>query len=172
MSQVLEDLVELEINQEIEEIKHMKRKFFKNIVRKAIKNLAFFELIKRKEGRVSENAKGKHIKYEQYNIAYYLSAHEEDITIEDKKWIFKCRVEDINIKGNQRWKYENIYCNSCKENIEETQEHILYCQFLLGQNENVTYIPNYNELFNGNLQEQLYVARLLKENMSKRVSDN
>ena len=86
--------------------------------------------------------------------------------------MFKCRVEDINIRGNQRWKYENIYCISCKENIEETQEHILYCQFLLGQNENVTYIPNYNELYNGNLQEQFYVARLLKENMSKRNSDS
>ena len=105
-------------------------------------------------------------------MAEYLVSTEEDLSIEEQKWIFKCRVEDIQIKGNQRWKYENISCPSCMKNIDETQSHILNCEFLQGKNENLSYIPNYSELYNGELREQVYVSRLLKENYDRRVSDD
>ena len=75
------------------------------------------------------------------------------MSIEDKKWLFKCRVEDLDIRGNQRWKYSDINYQSCKTNVEETQEHILICPSLLGKNEKLTYIPNYYDLYNGNIEE-------------------
>ena len=78
--------------------------------------------------------------------------------------MFRCRVEDIDIKGNHRWKYPNAFCFSCKKNMVETQNHLLVCEYLLGKNEKFTYIPDYDELYNGNLEEQIYLIRILKEN--------
>ena len=102
----------------------------------------------------------------------YSSPNEEDLSIEEQKWIFKCRVEDIQIKGNHRWKFQDISCFSCKQNTEKTQEHLLHCSYLSGMNENVMYIPEYSELFKGSLEEQIYVASLLQENYNNRLSED
>ena len=102
----------------------------------------------------------------------YLSPNEEDLSIDEQKWIFNCRVEDIQIKGNHQWKFQDISCSSCKLNIEETQEHLLHCNYLSGMNENVMYIPEYSELFKGSLEEQIYVASLLQENYNNRLSED
>ena len=102
VSQVLEELEDLSINLEIEEIKVMKRVFFKKIVKEAVKQKAFSYLLKKKEGRKSENAKGRNIKYEEFAMAEYLCPGDEVLSIEDKRWLFKCRVEDVDVKGNHR----------------------------------------------------------------------
>ena len=132
------------------------REKFKDLIKEAIREKAFCDLKKRKEDRNSENSKGKLINYDEFKMADYLTNTEEDVTIEEQKWIFKCRVEDMKIKGNQRWKYEDISCPSCMTNVEETQSHILVCDFLLGKNENISYIPEYGELYNGDIKELEY----------------
>ena len=104
-------------------------------------------------------------------MADYLCPSDEEISIEEKIWLFKCRVEDINVKGNHRWKHNDLSCFSCKKGIIETQTHILYCDTLLGKNENVTFIPEYEELYSEDLREQVYVSRLLKENLDWRVPE-
>ena len=63
------------------------------------------DLLKRKEGRSSEHDKVKHITYDEHIMPEYLSSNEDNMSIEDKKWLFKCRDEDLDIRGNQRWKY-------------------------------------------------------------------
>ena len=103
-------------------------------------------------------------------MAEYLIPNSEKISIEERKWIFRCRVDDIDIKGNRRWQYEDISCSSCNMNIEETQFHLLNCKYLLGKNENISYIPDYSELFHGDIQEQVYISRILKENFNRRIS--
>ena len=57
-------------------------------------------------------------------------------------------------------------------NVEETQSHILVCDFLLGKNENISYIPEYGELYNGDIKEQIYVSRILKEKFERKVSED
>ena len=86
--------------------------------------------------------------------------------------MFQCRVADINVQGNHRWKHTNISCFSCKKNIVETQSHLLYCEYLLGKNEQLSYIPDYEELYTGDLEEQIYLARILKENFEKRLVED
>ena len=44
------------------------------------------------------------------------------------------------------------------------QRHLLNCQYLLGKSEIISYIPDYNDLFNEDIQEQLYISRVLKDN--------
>ena len=125
-----------------------------------------------KKIRKSDHAKGKLLNYTEFELAEYISPKDENISIEKQKLLFCCRVEDINIKGNNRWKYEDLSCLSCKKNVEETQFHILNCSALLGKNENITYIPDYNELFTGDLTEQMYVSKILWGNFNHRVLEN
>ena len=167
-SQILEDLVVLEINLELEDIEEMKKDKFKNIVKEAVRKKAFSYLIKMKNDRKSDNAKGKILEYENFCMPDYLCPTEEDITIEERKHLFKCRVDDLNVKGNQRWKHQDISCLSCKKQEDETQCHLLFCKDLIGKNSLVTYIPDYKELYYGDINEQIYVSRLLKENLRLR----
>ena len=104
-------------------------------------------------------------------MAEYLCPIEEDCTLDEQKWLFQCRVKDIDIKGNHQWKHNNVYCSSCKKDIIENQRHILYCDSLLGKNQNLSYIPEYEDLYTGDITEQIYISRLLKENFNNRVPD-
>ena len=170
VSQVLDDLVELKLELEIEQIQCMIKLKFKSLVKKkAVKKRSFSYLLTRKDGRNSENWNA--LKYKDLYIAKYLDDNEEEISIQERYWLFNCRVNDIDIKEKHRWKYENTSCSSCHKQCEETQQHLLFCSVLLGINENVTYIPEYSELYLGYLSEQIYVSRLLKENHTKRILD-
>ena len=108
---------------------------------------------------LTENAKGKDLTYTNLKMAEYLGPG-SDIYIDEKKWLFKCRMEDINVKANQRWQFDNIACSSCDISSDETQYHILECK----QSEIVAYIPNYKELFEDDLEAQVCVLRLIKDN--------
>ena len=98
----------------------------------------------------------------------YLKETDIDISLDEKKWIFKCRTDDIDIKGNFSWKYENHSCVSCKLDIRENNEHLLNCKKLLGNNGIISYIPSYEELFENELDDQVYVSRILRENFRLR----
>ena len=82
--------------------------------------------------------------------------------------LFKSRTDDIDIRGNFKWKHEIFTCISCKENIPENTEHLLCCPILIGKNEIISYIPEYKELFSDIIEEQVYVSRILKENFLRR----
>ena len=90
-------------------------------------------LQERKESRNLDNAKGMKLSYTEFAMAEYLCPSEENFTINEQKWLFQCRVEDIDIKGNHKWKHNNIFCSSCKKGIIENQSHILFCEYLLGK---------------------------------------
>ena len=168
-SQVLKDLEDFKINLELEEIQNLSLEKYKLIVKLGAINFAFEKLINKKKSTKSENVKGKNIIYIQLRMADYLNSENVDVTIEEKKWIFQCRVEDIEIKGNKRWKYDDISCKSCNSQQDETKMHILFCKNLMGSNELLTYIPDYQELFEGDLEGQNYVARLLRDNFIRRI---
>ena len=171
VTQVLEDIENLSIELEIEEIKIMKKSTFKKIVKKAVHEKAFSYLQERKNSRNSDNAKGKKLIYSEFVMAEYLCPGEEGCSIDEQKWLFQCRVEDIDIKSNHQWKHKNKHCSSCKKGIIENQSHILYCESLLGKNQNLSYIPDYEDLYKGDIREQIYISRLLKENFNNRVPD-
>ena len=98
----------------------------------------------------------------------YLKETNIDLSLDEKKWIFKCRTDDLDLQGNFQWKYRTNACISCKLNISENNEHLLNCSALLGKNEIVSYIPSYKELFGNDLNEQVYVSRILRENFNLR----
>ena len=45
----------------------------------------------------------------------------------------------------------------------------MYCQALLGSNQLVTYIPNYEDIFDdNNIEEQCFIANILIENLKQK----
>ena len=47
------------------------------------------------------------------------------------------------------------------------QKHLLSCKYLLGKNEIVTHIPDYQDLFLEDIDAQVYTSRILKENYTR-----
>ena len=105
-------------------------------------------------------------------MADYLYPGNKDIAIEKQKWLFKCVVEDIEIKWNHKRKHTNIFCSPCQQNKDQTQFHILNCFSLLVKNEAVPYIPECWAVYQGSWKDQIYVLRVPKENYINRVSED
>ena len=79
-------------------------------------------------------------------MAYYLFPEEIDLSIDEKKWLFKYKNKDIDSSGNTNW---NIWCKYCHDEAF-TQRHLLYCKYLQRENE----IVSCNDQFNGDMKEQ------------------
>ena len=136
VSTVLEDIVELDISLELKEIEEMSKERFISIVQEKVKSKAFEYLISKKESRISVRAKGKALKYERLEMSEYLTPIEHDLSISEKKWILKCRLEDVDLGSKRKWNSDNSSCLNCPgENLD--QRHILNCQFLLGKNKTI-----------------------------------
>ena len=72
----------------------------------------------------------------------------------------------FKIKSHFRNMFENTICEGC--NIEEsTTSHTLEYSPLIGGNEIVTYLPNYNDLYGEDEEELVYIARVIKDNLSR-----
>ena len=103
-------------------------------MRQRVDYTSFQYLLDKKESRKSENVIGRYIEYSQLKMAEYLNSTQTDMSIDN-----------------------------CPNEVF-TQKHLLYCSYLLGKNELLTYIPDYKDLFNGEMEDQVYISRLLKGN--------
>ena len=105
------------------------------------------------------------------NLLKYISFIEVSNSYALKTTNTESFTEDLNVsglitgRGNMLMfiKFLNGDCS------EENQEHLLNCKTLLGKSEILTYIPSYSELFCDDLEAQVYVARLLQDNYSRRI---
>ena len=161
-TEVLEDIEYLDLNMELEDIKIMSKNKFRSIVKVKTKQKALEYLLEKKGSRNSEHAKGKLLSYNEMKMADYLSPSQVNISIQEKKWILKFRVEDIDISCNNRWKNENLYCSNCIS-TEMDQKHLLLCKSLLGKNEIVANIPVYEDIYSEDIAKQVNTSRILKK---------
>ena len=104
------------------------------------------------------------IVHNELEMQTYLSPNICEMTVDDAKYIFLLRSRMVDVKANYKGKYFDYLCTECGKE-EETQQHVLECSKLIGKNEMLTYIPNYYDIFSEEVEEQLYVARILRENM-------
>ena len=102
-----------------------------------------------------------------------LSSHNEDTPIETAQFIAKIQTHMLEtVKTNFKEAYKpNFVCKSC--NLGECkQSHLLYCSKLIGSNQLVSYIPEYQDIFNDDdPKEQCYIARLMMENLQKKKTN-
>ena len=107
--------------------------------------------------------------YKELKLSFYLSSQSE-VPIETAKFIAKVQSHMIeSIKMNFQSHYKpNLVCNSCKIS-QCDQSHLLYCSKLIGSNQLISYIPNYEDIFNDDdPEEQCYIAHILMENLKKK----
>ena len=120
---------DIQLNLEFSDISKMSKEKYKLIANKCNLRISFQELILEKENRKSEHAKGKNIIYEELSTQTYLMDTDVSISLDERKWLFKRRTDNINIGENFKWKHEICTCISCKESIPENTEHLFYVPF-------------------------------------------
>ena len=84
VSTVLEDMEDLEIDLELEDVKHMTKTKFKEYVYKKVRGPAFLYLMNKKIPRNSDRAKGKYLDYNELDMAKYLTLIDYEISIDEK----------------------------------------------------------------------------------------
>ena len=96
----------------------------------------------------------------------YLRAGEIQLSVQERQFLFQCRMQDIDLGANRPWKYPEIFCTSCNiESIEETGVHILECKIIFDRNDNISYIPVHSDLYSSDIQEQIYTSRMIRQSM-------
>ena len=159
VSQVLDDIKELDLNISLEDIKTMKKGKFKGILNRATQYKSLQELNKRK----INHSKGKELNYGYLEMQKYLKPSHIKIQKEDAITIFKLRTRMTNVKANFRGNYENLECKLCDDHEDETQQHILKCKKNWSEN-----APEYEEIFGKNVKYQIEIAKLFNKNIKIR----
>ena len=95
------------------------------------------------------------------------------LSLKERQFLFQCRVNDIDVRANRSWKYKETHCLACKdESRKETGRHILDCKVLCSENDDLSYIPSYTDLFSSNVQEQVYTCQIFNKNLQRAVDLN
>ena len=166
VTQVLKDIVYLEVNLDLDQIEQMSTEKFKGICKIKVKEKAFLYLEERKNNLKSV----KHIKYSRLEMASYLKHNDFGLSTKERQYIFQCKFNDIDIRGNRKWKYQDIHCISCQIKTEvENTEHILNCKTLIAHNDLYTYIPSFSDIYSDDVEDRLYVSRTIFEHMRIRA---
>ena len=96
----------------------------------------------------------------------YLKSGDLQLSVQERQYLFQCRMQDIDVRANRPWKYDDIFCISCKDQSkEETRIHILACKELCNRNNMISYLPSHNDLYSTEIEDQIYVSRVIRQNM-------
>ena len=102
-------------------------------------------------------------------MAQYLKPNSDNLSVQERQFLFQCRVNDIYVRANRTWKYRETFCVACKDrSIEEIGIHVLQCKDLVNMDYEISYIPDYNDLYSSDIEEQIYTSRMMYRNMQIR----
>ena len=94
----------------------------------------------------------------------YLQPSQHNQTKEESQLVFKLRSRMTDLKTNYKGIYDDYGCSACGK-AEESQSHILECEELQSRNEEIYKSLKFENIFDGNVKEQLKIARIFKQNM-------
>ena len=157
----LANLKELDIQLAMTEIEQMSEEGFRHLVRKKTEEKALEHLNKVK----SKHTKVMHIAHSKLSMQAYLEANQH--SIQERKFLFALRSRMVDVRVNYRDKYFVTICPCCKME-EDSQEHLLSCHMLVDAGTIVRQSPDYQDLFSNNLERQLNITRILKNNFQRR----
>ena len=150
----------LNINMTFEEIGQMSKYRFKTLVKEKTKEAAFKYLLEEK----SKQTNILDLQYTKLEIQEYMCEGSRNKEI--AKVIYKARGKSLDIKTHKKWKYSDLMCIGCGEEVE-TVDEILSCSGL-GKSEN-SVNPKSNECFFGeNVKEMNETAVELKKRLKNR----
>ena len=88
---------------------------------------------------------------------------------EERQLIFQLRYRVTQVKMNYSKMHESLECEVCGLE-DETQKHVYECTKLLNMKEKIDKIPPYEKIFDGNVKDQMEIAKIFKQNMEMRDS--
>ena len=131
-----------------------------NIVKKKIKTKALEYLQQCQQS----HTKSKHVTYFKLDMDEFLKRG-NNLTIQEKQFIFKARTHMLNVKCNFKIGITNLNCrHGCS--VPEDQVHILRCKATSDNQVSSPNTPDYSELFGQDVDKISTVGRILM-NMSK-----
>ena len=148
------DLEELKIEFSSEQIKVMTKSKFTNILKQKITENALKYLLEK------QGSKGKEILYTHLEMAEYLLPCHNKISVGEKQEIFAMRNRMVDIPQNNGNKSIKCICNET-----ENMKHIYICEILSEKSEHQV---EYEEIYNGNFDQQKQVFEIFRKNMEKR----
>ena len=72
----------------------------------------------------------------------------------------------FKVKSHFRNMHIDTVCDGCRI-FQSTTKHTLECKSLIGQNKLVTYIPTYEDIYEHDIEEQIYIARIFRDNIRR-----
>ena len=147
----------LRIERNFEEIATMS----KNELRQMLKEKTKYEALVYLKNQQMGQEKIKNIIYKKLKMQDYLAEGDRNLLV--SKVIYKARGQILDIKMHKKWKYEDLKCEGCQENLE-TGEEILQCE-KLGKNENNA---DYSWFFSGLVSKQILVGKVMLKKLKKR----
>ena len=157
---VLKDLKDLKLDINFDDIKKMRPASFANMVKQSIVNKTLDEMNKKKES----HSKVRLLKHEFLKMNKYFLQNEMKPSKETIQMVFKLRSRVTNLKTNLQGMYDSYECTACGKE-DENQKHILECEEILKRNKELKEYPVYEKIFEGNVNEQIYIAKIFQENM-------
>ena len=157
IAMVEEDMKELEINMKIEEIEMVSKADWKEIVLKKVQKRAFRYLTDLK----TTHSKARNILHQKLQLQSYLGSSENNLSIQEKQFIFAARTRMLDLKGNFKSSESDLSCRKCRKETE-SQEHLLICEALLDLNP-VVNTPRYEDIFGVDTEKITRTGRILKE---------
>ena len=138
------DLKDLNIKEDLANIKSLSEAAFKKMVKKNVKEFALDELNQKK----FEHTKMDNLVYTELEIQDYLL--DEDISTEQKRNIFKFRTMMSDFAGNYSSSDTPQPCKMCFFH-RDSQSHAVNCHETM---KNVTAKGNYNEIFSKQISKK------------------
>ena len=147
---IKEDMEDIGLNLEDEDIKNMKKTKFKNLVNCKIREPAHSYLIQKKENL----SKLKNLSYD-YQLKEYLTTNR--LSTSEKQLLLKLRTRMIPVKCNFPSMYtEDLSCQLCNTNMNESQEHVLLCPSLLTHSHDTVM---YQDIYDEDLEKQITAVK-------------
>ena len=105
------------------------------------------------------------LKHEYLTMKRYFLHSDVKASKKEIQMVFKLRSRVTDLKTNLKGMYESFECTACGKE-EESQKHILECEELIKWNKEIKEKPEYEKIFEGNISQQNYIAKIFIENMN------
>ena len=151
----------LDIKLTFEEIREMSNMSFKKLVKQKTEEAGLKYLITEK----NKQSKIANLEYCKLEMQEYLLSGNRNTKL--AKLIFKARGRNLEIKMHKRWRYEDVTCVGCGENIEN-EEELLSCEgFCDEKNRHSEKVP-YSWLYSDSVSKMQKVAQSLQNRLRVR----
>ena len=157
INKVKSDLEELEMIMTLEDIKMLSKTGWKELVSRKVQNRAFNYLTDLK----ATHSKARNIQYQKLKLQSYLGSSVNNLTIQQKQFIFAARTRMLDVKVNFKTSEFDLSCRKCR-NATESQEHLLSCEALLDGNI-VLNSPHYEDILGVDREKIIVMGRILIE---------